>query len=804
MSVYNRRLFFNRGGYAHRGTGITSGLTPVQKFQTGGQVDPMDKWRSAVYSGMMTAKSKQPGAIGSFLDVMGQSMGAATELLPDPKDIKDRKIIKGADGYQYYVDTGDRVLPDVVKANERKNSEKYNTYLDLVKTGYTGSFEDYLKSTEVIKPEKKVKHFWAVDIATGEDLRTTDDEFDSATMKKGKPDRQGEGDKYIDVYDEKLEKMIRIQNDEFDSKIHRRDPPKLEANDKYTTNYKDYLKTLENPDLATGPDYLEFLNRNKKAQITKGPTTYEEYARTTDDPTPQGYLEYLEKFKLDQPKSYQEYLLTDDTPTTKEFGEFLDKRRKSGFTTDYKNYLNTLDSPDQATGPGFAAFLDKKLQKTQADKDYWVWSKEDEDWLLIKGSEFDASKHSKEPLNQAMFLTGDQEFSGLVEDKVAMMLNDMKGKINPATNLVYTNAEMNEIVFDEVSALLDQRLEALASEQPQILSLEDEISKKEGILKAVRDDKEITKWIEGTNARGENAGGKLAQYKMMDFAQEDAIIGKIFQPQREWIGALVDFLGWNDEETYQNMSDTRKRMVDTLTGFIGGNIASTDVVRAITNLGVLANAENGALPGNLNLKEFQTLQESYAALVNSKEGFNLIIQLYQRDAEIDQLRYEAWQNHSLGKKLEGRLFGDESFEGLDDGEAILKISKKIKELQDSMITGNEERGWSDLSEQFDAVKSKAAAVTSWRNVDDLNIKTAVKDKGLTEFTINLTEREENGKVRLLGYSDADGRFTYNTDEGLQTFVIQAGPNVPVYEIDTGRLKPNDMPLYIVKGFRTEK
>ena len=121
MSVYNRRLFFNRGGYAHRGTGITSGLTPVQKFQTGGQVDPMDKWRSAVYSGMMTAKSKQPGAIGSFLDVMGQSMGAATELLPDPKDEKERRIIKGNDGFNYYADTGERVLPDV------KGPKKYET-----------------------------------------------------------------------------------------------------------------------------------------------------------------------------------------------------------------------------------------------------------------------------------------------------------------------------------------------------------------------------------------------------------------------------------------------------------------------------------------------------------------------------------------------------------------------------------------------------------------------------------------------------------------------------------------------------
>ena len=50
MSVYNRKLFFNRGGQVKaRGTGITSGLTqPVQKLQDGGPViDPMAKARAA-------------------------------------------------------------------------------------------------------------------------------------------------------------------------------------------------------------------------------------------------------------------------------------------------------------------------------------------------------------------------------------------------------------------------------------------------------------------------------------------------------------------------------------------------------------------------------------------------------------------------------------------------------------------------------------------------------------------------------------------------------------------------------------
>ena len=88
MSVYNRKLFFNRGGQVNaRGTGITSGLIqPVQKFQEGGTVDPMAKARQAFYSGLMSGRSRNAGPIGSFIDVLGQASGAATEFLPDPKE----------------------------------------------------------------------------------------------------------------------------------------------------------------------------------------------------------------------------------------------------------------------------------------------------------------------------------------------------------------------------------------------------------------------------------------------------------------------------------------------------------------------------------------------------------------------------------------------------------------------------------------------------------------------------------------------------------------------------------------------
>ena len=818
MGIYNRKLFFNRGGQVSaRGTGITSGLTqPVQKFAPGGEVvSPMDKYRQAVFSGMMSNRSRGSGPIGSFIDILGQSTGAANQFLPTGGG--ERKIIQGADGYQYYADDGSRVLPEVVKQNERKSGEKYNTFLDLQSTGYAGTFEDYLKETEVIKPEKPKKYFWAVDKETGNDIRVYDDIFDPSKMEKGAANRQGEGNKYLWAYNKNTEQMENIRNQDYDPKIYTKDPPKLEANDKYTNNYKDYLKSTDDP---TSNGFLEFLDRNEKTQVTKGPTSYEEYSRTTEDPTQEGYLEFLEKFKLSQPKKYQEYLLTDDTPTTEEFGEYVDSQKKSGFTTDYKNYLKTLDDESQATGTDFAKFLDDQNTTTQADKDYWVWDKGDQDWILIKGSEFDSSKHSKEPGNAAIFLSDDTEFAKLVEDTLAMKRQQLTGEINPETDLPYTTAEINDLLQAEALDLSQRRLEALATENPNILSLEDELEKEDKLDQLTRRNKRIDTYIEKAEAKGEGATKKIQQYKTLALASEDAIIGKVFQPSREYAGAVMNFLGWDNEENVKNFDPFKQEFIATINGFVGGNIMSTDVVRALTSLGVLANAENGALPGNLNLKEFETLQQSYATLYNSKEGFNMIVELYQRDAQIDQLRYEALDNFLLTGTLEGRLFGDKKFEGLTDGEAVKMLKDRIKGadgIRNDMITGNEEFGWSDLSEQFDAVKSKGKLVSNWdkatRNGQGIINVTANVDGVEQTFDINLKDAEagkevSDGKggmvkmsVQFIGYSDDSQKFEYVGKDGKkEIYTIQAGPNKPVYQINTGRLDNNGEPIYVIKGF----
>ena len=133
MSVLNRKLF-NRGGpVSSRGVGITSGLVPVQKFQEGGKVSKLE----ALSPFLLDLGGRLLGGTsltGSFGEIAGQALSGSSPLLSEglktyregQKVDDDRQIIKGADGYQYYVDTGERVLPNVV-IPEKEKEPKYTT-----------------------------------------------------------------------------------------------------------------------------------------------------------------------------------------------------------------------------------------------------------------------------------------------------------------------------------------------------------------------------------------------------------------------------------------------------------------------------------------------------------------------------------------------------------------------------------------------------------------------------------------------------------------------------------------------------
>jgi hypothetical protein len=98
-----------------------------------------------VAAGLLSAGSQGQGIGQAAFPALLQAAQIQKAFAPEDKE---RKIIKGADGFQYYVDTGERVFPDVVKEKKQPSksvrplTDKQKLGLDLnVNDNVTGTFD---------------------------------------------------------------------------------------------------------------------------------------------------------------------------------------------------------------------------------------------------------------------------------------------------------------------------------------------------------------------------------------------------------------------------------------------------------------------------------------------------------------------------------------------------------------------------------------------------------------------------------------------------------------------------------------
>ena len=185
MSVLNRKLF-NRGGkVSSRGVGITSGLIdqPVQKFQSGGSVSKAEALAPffADLSGRLLAGRSFDGGIGGALQIGGEALAGSAPLLQQGlatyragQKQSDRKIIEDAQGFKRFVDTGERVFPDVEKPIDQPQFKTVKPGETLVqidpKTGESKTILDKVKPAKAQKNIVLSQNQILVDPDTGQEI----------------------------------------------------------------------------------------------------------------------------------------------------------------------------------------------------------------------------------------------------------------------------------------------------------------------------------------------------------------------------------------------------------------------------------------------------------------------------------------------------------------------------------------------------------------------------------------------------------------------------------------------------------
>ena len=744
MSIYNRRMFNNVPNNMRtnsRGVGITSGLVPVIKANQGKFIDSEEYQKLKAIADQIVPQQQgffarnAPALFDFFTRVSEAGEGG-------------KPLIEGAGGLNQ--SPAGRLFTGLASAAPALGNIK--PYEDqAAKLAASKLFDiEAEKMTQEDDPDYLEVFLLKDDPDTGatagQKIPILRSKFDLSLHSLAEPKEEDKPeDEFIEVYlktgDDggEIGQKIPIKRSEFDINKHNLAAPDDEDDfievyskvenkeDGITVGQKIPIKRNEfdanKHDLAAPadspePDFIEVYA--KEADEDKGITKGQKLSINRN--------EYdVKKHDLEGPADVETdfidvFLLKDDDTTGGKVGQKVPIKRE-----DFDPSLHNLEGPKEVDKPD----------------DITVYSKVTDDskgitegqGLRISSDDFDPKLHN-------MAAPSDDKISNFQE------------KLNYIDTLDVSDEKKQELIFGLING---NRNVLSAKEEKDLILFGKELESKLKIAEPI-----LNNAIADATEAAASETNFLSQKALLD----DAITGRSFFDTRKYFGdlkaqfpSLYSILPSNLQETFDSIVD--------------GSAVSTDAAIALSNRATLSTAKGGAIPGNLNTKEFDAIVQSNSAVFFHPEAQSFIIDLNIKDAQI--------------KQEKGQLVEELFTKGTVNGEEFNLADGAIKILN---ITNQKYEDYKN-SEEYQA------GVNRVLNVGEL-VPTSVLAKSERDIIINdenigqTKELFKNGELSFVGYSNADGVFV-NPANGLS---IKVKPNTPVYSIFRGEITGDKATVYL--------
>ena len=403
--------------------------------------------------------------------------------------------------------------------------------------------------------------------------------------------------------------------------------------------------------------------------------------------------------------------------------------KNSGETSVEQDFSEEVDKEDRVTKE---SFFDAILKDGLVQRRVTYFDTEKDEFVT-------------EDVGKPFYKSTEEKINDSVAD-VDAYIESLKDQINPKTNAVYTQAELDTLRSDKLGEQL--------SKQKLVLTKEEELDIARGQA-AISNDAEISKGIiQNIIETAPQINQQLNNVNIAQASVNEATTGA-FVPMRNSFAMIMDSFPALKAVIPERFQGNIAEALNT------GDLSLTEVLDAVLTQGVLDRAAGGSLKGNYNQKEIDLFIDSGAKVLQTKEGQSLLLDLQETQLEI-------LANSNV-------LLNEFTSNGTINGEPVkdsIAAAFKIKQLESEAFQAYAN------SEDIQNRIQEALGYGDYRGSDFfLNAEPLV----ISGNKFDIKDLWEQGRVNVVGYADETGTIT------LPTGTVYSDPNLvtpkqPVYQI----------------------